>query len=521
MKRLFILLIFFVRLSFGQAVNLNEGLVAYYPIVNKSLNDFSNNRNDAQANGELFFDKDRFGNINGAVRFTGSQSDFFSKNSSTLNSIKENQAVAISAWIYIDDWNKNGAFPIMSKANNFSKDGFFVWLTQDGFNLIDGVSTFSFDFEIKTKKWYHIVVNFRYKSEYDVDWGFYVNNAGGMSDFTTLGLADTEDVELYFGKTKRNIDDVIEVEYATGMLDQVRIYDRLLNEKEIKTLYGESDNSNKFVVQNKPVSEIEQRIAIQPRTRIVEDLNSNSGENAQPVSVRVGKFYALIIGNNDYEDPKITKLDNPIDDARKLYETLISYYSFEKEDVMLLENATNAKTLEEFEHFSKIVGPDDSFLVFYAGHGYWDKNNRQGYWLPVDAKEKSKVLWLPNSRLKDYMIAIKSKHTLLITDACFSGGIFKTRSAFNDASMAINKLFEIPSRKAMTSGTLNEVPDESMFLKYLVKNLKENQDEYLSSDELFSRFRNAVTNNSPTTPQYGVIQDAGDEGGEFIFVRRK
>jgi hypothetical protein len=28
-------------------------------------------------------------------------------------------------------------------------------------------------------------------------------------------------------------------------------------------------------------------------------------------------------------------------------------------------------------------------------------------------------------------------------------------------------------------------------------------------------------NNAPTVPQFGVIQGAGDEGGDFIFIRRK
>ncbi len=42
----------------------------------------------------------------------------------------------------------------------------------------------------------------------------------------------------------------------------------------------------------------------------------------------------------------------------------------------------------------------------------------------------------------------------------------------------------------------------------------------MSADQLFYRFREAVINNSPNTPQYGVIHDAGDEGGEFIFIRR-
>jgi hypothetical protein len=53
-----------------------------------------------------------------------------------------------------------------------------------------------------------------------------------------------------------------------------------------------------------------------------------------------------------------------------------------------------------------------------------------------------------------------------------------------------------------------------------MKRLLENEKKYISSAELFSSFREAVLNNSPNIPQYGVIQDAGDEGGEFIFIKR-
>ena len=76
------------------------------------------------------------------------------------------------------------------------------------------------------------------------------------------------------------------------------------------------------------------------------------------------------------------------------------------------------------------------------------------------------------------------------------------------------------SRKAMTSGTLEEVPDRSVFLEFLLKRLQVNEKKYLSASELFSSFREAVLNNSPNIPQYGVIQDTGDEGGDFIFVKR-
>ena len=89
-----------------------------------------------------------------------------------------------------------------------------------------------------------------------------------------------------------------------------------------------------------------------------------------------------------------------------------------------------------------------------------------------------------------------------------------------DASLAINKKYEMSSRKAMTSGTLTEVPDRSAFLKYLVRRLEANTQKYLSVSTLFYSFEEAVINNSDVRPQYGTIQKVGDEGGEFIFIRK-
>jgi vacuolar-type H+-ATPase catalytic subunit A/Vma1 len=72
----------------------------------------------------------------------------------------------------------------------------------------------------------------------------------------------------------------------------------------------------------------------------------------------------------------------------------------------------------------------------------------------------------------------------------------------------------------MTSGIMQEVPDESVFIKYLVKRLDENEERFLSSELLFSSFKTAVMNNSSNVPQFGVIQNVGDEGGDFIFIKR-
>jgi hypothetical protein len=222
----------------------------------------------------------------------------------------------------------------------------------------------------------------------------------------------------------------------------------------------------------------------------------------------------------DYQDPTIADLSNPVNDANKLYKVLANKYSFKQENISLLQIPTMREVTQALENYFNLLSDNDNLLIFYAGHGYWDKKFKQGYWLPADADRENRGTWIPNSIIRDYMRGIPSRHTLLITDACFSGGIFKSRDAFKDASKAIKQLYSLPSRKAMTSGTLMEVPDKSVFIEYLIKRLEENQQKYLPSEQLFASFKIAVINNSPNAqvPQFGEVRETGDEGGDFIFI---
>lgn len=233
------------------------------------------------------------------------------------------------------------------------------------------------------------------------------------------------------------------------------------------------------------------------------------------------RYYALLIAVNDYADTSIGNLDEPIKDAENLRSILIQQYSFEPENVKVLKNPSRERIIETLDELSQEISVEDNLLVFYAGHGVWSKQLNQGYWLPTDAKKKSKSRWLSNSTLRDYLGGIPAKHTLLISDACFSGGILKERAVFEDGK-ALLQLHKLDSRKAMTSGTLTTVPDKSVFMKYLLKNLETNDRPMISAEELFRNFKIAVINNSPNgqVPQYGPITQTGDEGGDFIFAKR-
>jgi len=233
-----------------------------------------------------------------------------------------------------------------------------------------------------------------------------------------------------------------------------------------------------------------------------------------------GDYYALLIGIDNYNDPNLMNLDNPVRDAENVYEVLITDYYFNEENVILKKDAKRSDIIDALDLLAEKLTKDDNLIIFYAGHGFWDEEANVGYWLPSDARRSRKAEWLSNSRLCDYLKLINSKHTLLIADACFGGSIFKTRSAFMVTPKANQMLYDLPSRKAMTSGTLTKVPDRSSFVEYFIERLSTNEVKYISSEKLYSSFREAVMNNSDNVPQYGVIRNVGDQGGEFIFIKR-
>jgi WD40 repeat protein len=281
---------------------------------------------------------------------------------------------------------------------------------------------------------------------------------------------------------------------------------------EFKMDLSKGDNPVDIIAVNNKGKMNEMSMAINCTAEVV---TSNGPESASE-----GKYYALLIGINNYKSSDIPSLDNPVKDAGSLYDILSTTYSFEKENIIFLKDPTLNEIITALDGLVGKITTNDNLLIFYAGHGYWDAKGNVGYWFPSDATKNSTVNWFRNSTLRDFIGSIQSKHTLLIADACFSGAIFKTRAGFSEASQGVQQLYDLPSRKAMTSGVLQVVPDESTFMKYLVEKLKSNNEKFLPSEMLFSNLKTAVMNNSPNVPQYGVIQNVGDEGGDFIFMKK-
>lgn len=234
-----------------------------------------------------------------------------------------------------------------------------------------------------------------------------------------------------------------------------------------------------------------------------------------------GKNFAVIIGISKYSDPIMPDLFYPIKDALKVREVLIANYTFDTKNVLLLQNPPKERIIKTLDSLNRIITPNDNLLIFYAGHGTWDEKLSMGYWLPADAAAKIINNWLMNSIITSYVSQCNARHTLVIADACFGGSIFRTRAFKPEEDKSISELYSKSSKKAMTSGDLTEVPDQSVFVLNFISTLSENKDNYLSAEKLFFNIKPKVVNTIDLIPQFGTIKNAGDQGGDFIFFKKR
>ena len=233
------------------------------------------------------------------------------------------------------------------------------------------------------------------------------------------------------------------------------------------------------------------------------------------------KYYALIIGNNDYE--KLEDLDNAVNDAKDLEAVLKKKYGFET--TLLLDQKAD-ETVDAIIKFTQNRKKTDNILIFYAGHGQLIKKQKRGYWLPVDAGETQDSKWLSNNNIKDLISSSDAKHILLIIDSCFSGSLMRgsaeNKSLEKLSPSTLERLQKKKTRLVITSGGNEEVVDgigiskNSVFAEPLIKILK-NNNNVIRSIELFQEVQEYVINNASQTPNHSTIHGTGHDGGEFLF----
>ena len=250
--------------------------------------------------------------------------------------------------------------------------------------------------------------------------------------------------------------------------------------------------------------------------------------NTLPRGVQLGKFYALVIGNDNYQ--AYPALRSAVADATTVAGLLKSRYGYE---TRLLTNANRFEMLSALNDLREQLKEDDNLLVYYAGHGELD-GGRQGYWLPVDAQTERASSWISNRAVSDILTTMNAKHVLVIADSCYSGTMTRTSLATFGGSMAaetwgdwVKTMVAGRSRTAMTSGGVQPVPDaargeHSLFAGALIAALNDNN-QLLTGQRLFREIASNMALKSATAglqqmPEYAPIQFAGHEAGEYFFM---
>jgi len=296
----------------------------------------------------------------------------------------------------------------------------------------------------------------------------------------------------------------------------------------------------------------------------------------------MGKYYALIIGIDNYRSP-LEDLRTPVKDARRVEEVLKKKYGFET--ILLTDDRPAKPTRNEiFSALFKLkakIGSNDNLLIYFAGHGEFYA--RSGYWLAQDADAEIRANWLSTDDItteigfqRSGRGGLKARHVLVVADSCYGAAMamswlepsreqiivslpqeLATRSAHSTYTVSsqiesvlsphqfsvepaesrigiIKRLYELPSRIQLTSGGLQPVIDQefrnglSVFADAFTEALEANEG-IVSAEDIYRKIKQPVFDRvsqvsameMKQAPVYRRIPNAGDNNGEFFFIPRK
>lgn len=273
--------------------------------------------------------------------------------------------------------------------------------------------------------------------------------------------------------------------------------------------------------------------------------------------------YLLAIAIDGYEDDEISNLNNCVNDVEGnaqrdgLIRLLSKYYFFDKENIHFLRSrstyngkdrkqfskqelasiafreknqkgygfvgeAFHRTIIERLKYFAKNITPKDNLIICFSGHGIYDQDFDEGYWIPTDALLKDNSSYIENGTIRTALNAIKSHHTVLFSDSCYSGTLFSTGQT---RSLEVPRVYQHPSRWGMTAGRKEPVSDgalgeNSPFARLLLDILEDRREIWVS--DLFKEISEGIEKNQEKQEPVGEALSfiKGHKNGQFVFMPR-
>jgi uncharacterized caspase-like protein len=259
-----------------------------------------------------------------------------------------------------------------------------------------------------------------------------------------------------------------------------------------------------------------------------------TGGGAKPVITKRGKHYALLVASDHYNDSNYRTLSNPCNDAQTVATNLEQYYGFERPEIL------NDPTIKELsgalmQYVRKQYAEDDQLLIFFAGHGDFDEETKDGLLVAKDShyndpEDPLKTSYLRYSVLRTLVDNIPCKHILIILDVCY-GGTFNPEIARRSpidpgpgeasVSQYVERKKQWKTRQFIASGGKEYVPDgrpgqHSPFARKLLEALRTVGAPYgVLTLGRITTYVDALMN-QPVWGEFGSHQP----GGEFILIAK-
>ena len=232
---------------------------------------------------------------------------------------------------------------------------------------------------------------------------------------------------------------------------------------------------------------------------------------------------ALVLGVSQYQDGSIPGLQNAARDAQAVGATLhqLGYES------LALIDPTRQEVVQALNRIALELDPEDSFTLYYAGHGELVSSTQTGYWILSDARHDDPTGWLANNDIARMVNAVAARQIAVVSDSCYSGSLIRgARIRAKPNQHDPSTLLSGRSMVVMSSGGNQPVFDagrdgHSLFAASLIDNLG-GIATWQSGGRVFERVRFDVARSLPQRPQYGSFTDL-DRGldSDYLFERRR
>ncbi len=354
----------------------------------------------------------------------------------------------------------------------------------------------------------------------------YENKAWILATCSDLTYVDSKKAiffakKISYKKSSSAIDTLAAAYAENGNFEEaVRLQRQAFSKAEIgkKSIY-----QKRLQLYQKKISWRDHKLGIsKPRQLKITQQIDNS--KSKKFAIDTGAYYALLIGNNQYQ--YLPSLKTARADVESISVLLKKKFDFQTK---LLINATRDNILDAINDMRSHISSNDNLLIYYAGHGYFDKQTQKAYWIPVDAKNDNDKNWILADRVTSNIKRFSSNHILIVSDSCYSGTMtrsisIKIRSS-SERDKYLRKMMQRNSRTLLASGGNEPVSDtggggHSVFAKAFIEGLKLMDTPNFTAEELFYEYvKEAVAGNSDQVPEYSTIRNSGHSGGDFIFKR--